>query len=164
MSFLPEGRKSMLKLRSAIKVKTLLIFIWIYSAMIAMSFWESYVENRNAWDKKKSGWKLRFGRFVFSAYHFYVFCVMWPLLLTLPFIIYGWNLRLFGIIVSAYFSGMVIEDFVWYVVNPSVKFKEFYSSLSDYHPWLKIREKKIIPFGYILGIAVAVLSWYFLWR
>ena len=144
-------------------MNTLLIFIWIYAAMIAMSFWEAYVEGRNAWSKGKLGWNLKLGRFTLPAYHFFIFWVMWPLLLTLPFIMFDWDARLFGIIVSAYFSGMVLEDFMWYVVNPKVKLREFYTSFSDYYPWLRISGKKIIPLGYVLGIAVAVLSWYFLW-
>ena len=72
--------------------------------------------------------------------------------------------RVFGVILSAYFSGMVIEDFMWYVVNPSVKLNEFYTHFSDYYPWLKINGKKIVPLGYCLGIAVSLISWYFLWR
>ena len=146
-------------------MNTILIFIWIYGAMIAMSFWEAYVEGRNPWDKRKLGWKIRWSKnFVLPAYHFYVFGVMWPLLLTLPFIIYGWNTRLFGIILSAYFSGIIIEDFGWFLVNPAVKLKEFWSDFSNYYPWLKIRGKKIIPLGYIFGVFIAVVSWYFLWR
>jgi hypothetical protein len=142
----------------------LLIFIWIYAAMISMSFWEAYVEGRKPWDKGKLGWKIRLGnKFVLPAYHFYVFWVMWPLLLTLPLVIYGWNLGLFGVLISAYFSGMIIEDFGWYVVNPRVKLKEFWTSFSDYYPWIRIKGKKIIPWGYLLGIIAAVLSWYFLW-
>ena len=145
-------------------MNTVLVFVWIYAAMIAMSFWEAYVEGRNAWDKNKLGWKIRIGkRFTLSGYHFFIFWVMWPLLLTLPFVIYGWDARLFGLIVSAYFSGMVIEDFCWFVVNPAVKLKEFWTSFSDYYPWLRIGKRKIVPWGYILGIAIAVLSWYFLW-
>lgn len=143
----------------------LLIFLWIYVAMIATSFWEAYVEGRNAWNKGKLGGKIKLGKnFVLSAYHISLFGVMWPLLLTLPFIIYGWDSRLFGIIISAYFSGSIIEDFGWYLVNPVVKLKEFWTSFSDYYPWLKIKGKKIIPLSYILGIAIAILSWYFLWK
>jgi hypothetical protein len=145
-------------------MNTLLIFLWIYAAMIAMSFWESHVEGRNAWAKGKLGWKIQIGKLVFSAYHFYNYCIMWPLLLTLPFVIYGWNLELFGVIVSAYFSGMVLEDFMWYVVNPTVKFKELYSSFSDYYPWLRINGKKVLPWGYIVGILIALLSWWALWK
>jgi hypothetical protein len=146
-------------------MNTILIFAWVWAAFIAMSFWEAYVEGRKAWDKGKLGWKIRFGRcFTLHAYHFYIFWVMMPLLLTLPLIIYGWNLKLFGILLSAYFSGMVIEDFGWYVVNPVVKFREFWSDFSDYYPWIRFGSRKIIPVGYILGILIAVLSWYFLGR
>ena len=146
-------------------MNALLIFLWIYMAMIAMSFWEAYIEGRNSWDKGKLGWKIKIGKsFILSAYCFCIFGLMWPLLLTLPFIAYGWNTKLFGIIVSAYLSGMIVEDFGWYVVNPAVKLKEFWSSFSDYYPWLRIKGKKIIPWGYILGIVGAILSWYFLWK
>ena len=132
--------------------------------MIAMSFWESRVEGRNAWDKGKLGWKIRFRKDLsITAYHFYVFWVMWPLLLTLPLVIYGWNLKLFGILVSAYFSGMVLEDFMWFVVNPVVKFKEFNPEFVNYYPWIKIGKFQI-PLLYIAGIAIAILSWLFIWR
>ena len=141
-----------------------LIFLWIYAAMIAMAFWEAYAEGRKPWDKGKLGWKFKIGKFVFHAYHFYICWVMFPLLLTLPFIIYGWNFKLFGIIVSAYFSGMVLEDFMWYVVNPVVKLRELYTNFSNYYPWLRIRKKKIIPWGYVLGIVIALLSWWFIWK
>lgn len=146
-------------------MKTLVIFIWIYAAMIAMSFWEAYVEGRNAWDKGKAGWKLRIGKgFVISAYQFYIAVIMLPLLISLPLVVNGWNTKLFGILASAYLSGLVIEDFFWYVVNPKVKLREFWSSFSDYYPWIRIRGKKVIPWGYLLGILLAVLSWWFLWK
>jgi hypothetical protein len=142
-----------------------LIFVWIYAAMVAMAFWESYVEGRNAWDKKKLGWKLKIGSyFVVSAYHFYLAWIMIPLLVLLPLVIYGWDSRLFGILFSAYISGLVVEDFMWYAVNPVVKFREFWSAFSDYYPWIKIGGKKIIPVGYLLGIILAMASWYYLWR
>ena len=65
-------------------MRTLLIFAWIYAAMIAMAFWEAYVEGRNAWDRGKIGWKIRIGRFCLTGYHFFLAWVMLPLLLTLP--------------------------------------------------------------------------------
>ncbi len=146
-------------------MNVLMIFIWVYGAMIAMSFWESSAEGRDAWGGKKEGWKIKLGKYIFlTKYHFFVFWVMFPILITLPLVINGWNTRLFGILVSAYLSGMVVQDFGWYVVNEKVKLKEFWTSFSDYYPWIKIGKKKIIPVGYVLGIGAAVLSWYFLWR
>jgi hypothetical protein len=145
-------------------MNTLLIFIWIYAAMIAMGFWEAYVEGRNPWDQRKVGWKIKFGKYVLTGYHFFLFIVMLPLLLTLPLVIYGWDWRVFGIILSAYMSGTVIEDFTWFLANPTVRVKnDFNPKFAGYYPWLKIGKFQI-PLAYPLGILFALLSWYFLWR
>ncbi len=143
-------------------MNTILIFIWIYAAMIATAFWEAYVEGRNAWDKGKYGWKFKIGNVVITGYHFFLFGLMWPLMLTLPFIMFGWDSRLFGIIASAFFSGLVLEDIMWYVVNPKVKFKELNSSFASYHPRIKIGNIKI-PISYFIGVLLALLSWWLLW-
>ncbi len=140
------------------------MFVWVYGAMLAMSFWESAIEGREAWDKHKYGWKLKYKKFILTSYHFWLFLVMLPLLLTLPLVVTGWDSRIFGIIASAYFSGMQLQDFFWYVFNPKVKFKEFFTKFSDYQFWLTIKGKKIIPYGYLLGFAIAIAFWYFLWR
>jgi hypothetical protein len=138
--------------------------VWIYGAMVAMAFWEAYVEGRNAWDKGKLGWKIRIGKYtVLTAYHFSLFGVMMPLLLTLPFIVFNWDTKMFGIILSAFFSGAVIEDFVWYLVNPVVKVSELNTDFADYYPRVSFGRFKV-PFFYFVGIAFAVLSWFFLWR
>jgi len=145
-------------------MKTILIFIWVWGAMVAMSYWESYVEGRNAWDRHKLGWKIRITkRYDLTAYHFYLFCVMWPLLLTLPLLVAGWDWRLFGILLSAFFSGLVIEDFMWFVANPKVRLSEWNSKFANYYPWIKFGRFEI-PEGYLFGIFLSVLSWLFLWR
>ncbi|MFH1802849.1 MAG: hypothetical protein ABH864_05385 [archaeon] len=143
---------------------TLSIFLIVWAAFIAMSFWESSAEGRKAWDKGKIGWKIHLNGYVFiTRYHFWVW-IMWLLTLSVPFAITGWDLRLFGILLSALFSGFVIEDFFWYILNPKVKLKEFYSPFSNYYPWIKIGKQKIIPIGYIAGILAAVVSWLLLWK
>lgn len=141
-----------------------LIFLWVWAAMIAMSFWESEVEGRKAWDKGKLGWKIHLGKYCLPAYHFFLFGVMWPLLLTLPLLIYGWDTRLFGILSSAYFSGMVLEDFMWYVVNPAIKFKDsFNSRFAAYYPWFKIGSFEI-PLFYLVGLSLAFIAWFLFWK
>lgn len=145
-------------------MEVLLIFGCVWGAMVAMAFWEAYVEGRNAWDKGKLGWKIRvMNGFTLTAYHFFLFWVMFPLLLALPFVVSGWDARLFGIIASAYFSGMVLEDFLWFVVNPVVSMKEWDEGFASFHAWIKFGRFRI-PAGYVLGIAAALLSWWFLWR
>lgn len=146
-------------------MNTLFIFIWIFLAMIATSFWEAYSEGRNSWDKNKLGFKIKIGKkYVFSAYHFFLFFVMWPILLTLPLVTTGWDMRLFGVLLSAYFAGLILEDFFWYVVNPKVKLKELWSDFSDYYPWIRISGKKIIPLGYVVYILISLASWLLIWK
>lgn len=138
-------------------------FLLVYLAMIAMGHWEAYVEGRNAWDKGKLGWRFSVGKFTFTAYHFYLSCVTLPALLSLPLWLLGWQTELFGVLLSAYLSGLVLEDLTWYLVNPAVSFKEWFSPFSDYYPWVKLKGRKIIPVPYLLGGGLALLSWYFLW-
>ena len=142
----------------------ILIFIWIWGAMIANGFWEAYVEGKKAWDKGKLGWKIKKGKYVLlTAYHFWLFWVMWPLMLTLPLIVNGFSLRLLGIIISAGATGMILEDLTWFIVNPKWSFKHFGSKYVKWYPWIKIG-KIHIPFGYFIGAMVALLSWWILWR
>lgn len=145
-------------------MNTILIFIWVWLAAIATSFWESSVEGRKAWGKGKIGWKIRVGKKIaMTKYHFFLI-LMFTFIGSLPLIIVGPNLKLFGILISAAFTGGIIEDFMWYVVNPKVKVREFWTSFSDYFDWIKINGKKIIPVIYLMNLLIAFLSWYFLWR
>ncbi len=140
-----------------------LIFIVVWVAMVANSFWEAYVEGDNPWDKRKLGWKLKLGKYCYPAYHFFLFVIMWPLVLSLPLVISGWDTKLFGILLSAYMTGLALEDFMWFVVNPAVKFSQFNSKYASYYPWLKIGRFEI-PAVYLAEFFVATFSWYFLWR
>lgn len=145
-------------------MNSLSIFIWVYLAMIATAMWESRVEGRNAWDKGKLGWKIKIGKnFKFTEYHFYLWWVMWPMLLILPIVVYGWNLKLLGILISAYFSGLIVEDIAWFAVNPVVKFSEFNPRFANYYRWIGFGKFKI-PSIYLAELFIAFLSWYFLWK
>ncbi len=143
-------------------MQALYIFIVIWSAMIAHSFWEASVEGRNAWDKNKYGWKIRFAKNLsLTRYHFWLFVIYLPLILiVLPLVVAGWSRELFGILASAYLSGMVIEDFFWFVVNTEINFKESWNPyFASYYPWVVIGRFKI-PALYIIGIILALIFWF----
>ena len=132
--------------------------------MVANAFWEAYVEGKRAWDRGKIGWKIKTkNRVWLTAYHFWLFLIMWPMLLFLPFIIFEFDLKLLGILLSAYFSGLIIEDFVWFLVNPAFKFSNFNSKYVYWHPWIKFGRFEI-PAYYLFALALSLLSWYFLWK
>jgi len=144
-------------------MNTWIIFIWIYAAMIATSYWEAYIEGKNPWARKQVGWKLKLGKkYSITAYHFFLFGIAYPLLIFLPLLFIGFSWKIFGILLSAYASGLVIEDFFWFIADPYYSLKKFNSKYVYWYPWLKIGRLEI-PWLYILGIGIAVLSWYFLW-
>jgi hypothetical protein len=88
---------------------------------------------------------------------------MWPLLITLPLVVYGWDTKLFGVLATAFISGCVIEDFGWYVVNPEVKVKELNTDFASYYPRIKIGSIRI-PTFYFVSIIISIALWYFLWK
>ena len=54
----------------------LLIFCWVYGAMLAHALWEGEVEGRRAWDRGKLGWKIDLGFVKLTEYHFWLFFVI----------------------------------------------------------------------------------------
>ena len=142
----------------------LLIFVVVIWAFICMAFWEAYIEGRNPWAKASAGWRLTFHKNrLITAYHFWLWIFIFSLF-SLPLIISGWDLKLFGVLFSAMSLGLVVEDFMWYVINPFYTIRKHWNPESAYwYPWLKIG-KFAVPWSNILGIALAVLSYVFLWR
>lgn len=135
-----------------------IIIVYVWLAFIAMSFWESSAEGRRPWVKGKVGWKLKVGKYVVLArYQFWVW-VMLIMLFCLPFLIYGWNKHLFGLLLAAFFSGLVVEDFFWYVVNPVVKVRELNTDFANYYPRFSFGRIKI-PVLYFVGIILATVSY-----
>lgn len=134
--------------------------VWL--ALFATAMWESRIEGKNAWDKGKFGWKLKIkNQVVLTSYHFWWGYVMIPALLAIPLVLnFSWHL--FWILVGAYASGLVIQDFFWYVMNPVLPFRAFYTDFSNYYPWITLKKKKIIPVRYLIGIIITLFSWCFL--
>ncbi len=144
----------------------ILISLTVFAAMIATSFWESHVEGPNVWDKKKYGWKLRFKGFVlkslgvkelvFSAYHFWLWIITFPILIiVLPQVLLGFSLKFTWFLGGVYIIGSVIEDFVYFIVNPYWGLKKWNSKHTP-HPWLKIGKFEF-PIPYIIGLLLASL-------
>lgn len=142
----------------------LFVVFFIMLAYLAISFWESSVEGRNAWDKGKHGWKIKFrGKTILTRYHFFLFYIMVPVFLSLPLVISGWDSHVFGVLLFSFFLGSMLEDFMWYVINPKVKFKEFKTEFSDYYPWFKIAGKKIVPLYYLFSTIAAIATYIIFW-
>jgi len=139
-----------------------LLFLWIISGFAAMAFWEAYIEGKDPWAKRQVGWTWHLTpKWTITAYHFWVW-VMLAFFLTLPLAVNGWSTPLFGMLLSAAAIGMIVEDFLWFVINPKFPFRNFNAAQVYWYPWLKIGRIQI-PMPYLFGIAIALCSWYFLW-
>ena len=74
----------------------------------------------------------------------------------------GFSWRLFGILLSAYSSGLILEDFFWFVVNPKFSLRDFNSKKVKWYPWIRIGKVEF-PSFYLVSLSVSILSWVLFW-
>ena len=138
-----------------------LILIYILLIFVSIAFWEAYIEGKNGWASKSVGWRMK-KNLIFikgiTAYHFWAWMIMIPMFLALPLIIYGFDLKLFGVLATGYFWGAILEDFLWFVVNPAFHFKNFNSKHVKWHRWVKLGIIEI-PSGYFIYFFIGLIIW-----
>lgn len=137
-----------------------LVFIFIIVAFVATAFWEAYSEGEYGGAIRQVGWRFKLFGYNVNAYHFWLWIVMYPVLLAIPLLV-AYSRQLLGTILAGYFLGMVIEDFLWFIVNPRWPFSDFNSQKVTWYPWLKLGKFEL-PFFYLPFIIFAFLSWWFL--
>lgn len=146
-------------------VADLIILLYIICIFIAIAFWEAYIEGSGGWAANQVGWKLNFKvgfmKRPIDAYHFWSWGIMIPMFLLLPFVIFGWYWHYFWLIVIGWLLGTVIEDFVWFVVNPAFPLRNFKPGKVWWHYWIGFGKYKL-PEIYILYPIFALLIWIFL--
>lgn len=135
-----------------------LIFFWIILCFASISFWEAYAEGRHGGASQQVGWKLKVGKYFFTAYHFHLFAITIPLFLFLPLVAFGWSGRLMAIIASGFLVGVVVEDFLWFVINPVWPLRDFNSEKVTWFPWLKIGKFEL-PIWYLPFLILAMIIW-----
>jgi len=147
-------------------MKYILILIYILLIFVSIAFWEAYIEGKNGWASRSVGWKMKKNIFFtkgITAYHFWAWIIMIPMFLALPLVIYGWNLKLFGVLATGYFWGAVLEDFLWFVVNPTFQLKNFNSKNVNWHlKWIKLNYKIEIPASYFVYFIIGLVIWIWL--
>ncbi len=134
------------------------ILIYILLIFISLAFSEGYMEGRYGWAKRSYGWKIKIAKRTLTAYHFWSWLIMLPLALMMPLFIYGFDSKLFGILLTGYFLGAVANDFAWYIVNPKVSLKDFNPKFADWYNWWGIFGIKIPDF-YIFYPIIAIIIW-----
>ena len=140
-------------------VNDLLISLYIQLIFVSIAFWESYVEGYNAWASGKHGWKIRISflkKEPLTAYHLFLYLITIPLFIFLPLIIFGYNNHIFLLLIANYFLGLVVEDFLWFIVNPVWGgLRNFNSKKVYWHRFFRIANIEIPDF-YLIFIFLAI--------
>jgi hypothetical protein len=129
-----------------------IIFIIEILAFISISFWAAAMEGPIG---GIFGIKTLFG---FNA-DFYIFNLTIPLFLLMILIIKP-EIKLVGTLATGYLSGIVLEDFFWFVLNPYYGIQKFNSQSAVWliH-WTKIGNIEI-PLFYVRYLLGAFLVWF----
>ncbi len=121
----------------------MLIIYFIYVAIIALVYalLEIQIEGKDGWAKNLPTWRKKL--FVlsslidnqpFSGYHVYMDLLL-LLFFHFPLIFIGWTAKQEFLILGLFFFLILVEDFLWFVLNPHFGLKNF---KKDKIPWKPI--------------------------
>lgn len=142
-----------------------IIFIILVAFFIAKL--EIQIEGKDGWAKSLPTWKVKnkltnliSEDYPFTGYHFWAFFTLITFI-HLPFFIgTPWSLNLEIKLLSILFLITIIEDFLWFVLNPSFGIRKFNSKYAPWHKWIGP-----IPLTYvilIIGTCLLMWAYYFL--
>lgn len=118
-----------------------------------------WAENLPTWRKKYRAMKLFWGKSPLTGYHTWLFASVLAFL-HFPFFLAGewslvWELRM-G---SLYFLFWILEDYLWFVLNPNFGLKKFNKENIPWHPnWLGPLPMSYYRF-FVAGVLLLILSY-----
>lgn len=123
-----------------------IIFTIIMLAFLATAFWEAYIECENIGASKSCGWEIKISKTKsIKGYHVMLWWVTYPLLLSLP-IVANPTWTMFRFVAAGYFLGSVLQDFMWFVVNPRFPFSKWNPKNAGWYYWLKLGKFQLPAF------------------
>jgi hypothetical protein len=137
----------------------------VFMALI-LALWEIQIEGKDGWAAKTPGWRIEKGWLVritggrpITGYHFYMIIFIISLV-HLPLFFTSWSWRLECLLIGFYLGMVLVEDFLWFVLNPYYGIKTFRKGKIWWH---KTWWGPVPSLYWILLIIVIVLV-YFGWN
>lgn len=129
----------------------------IIVALASFSVVEAYQEGPQGWKLNPKWFRLRLTKKYFlTAYHVVMFLFLFPVFIfVLPLYLVGWSMHLFAVLLFSYLVGIVVEDFLWFVVNPEFAFSKWNPFHTSWYPWVRMG-KVAIPVPYIVVFCITV--------
>ena len=134
------------------------IFIWMTILALFHGLQEKEIEGKHGWARHLP--TFRFSTFItklligkeITGYHLFML-IMWIVIFHGIFLFQEWNTKTELIILGLLNIYFVIEDFLFFVVNPHYRLKNFRKGKIKWHRrWIMG-----IPVSYVLGIFVGVV-------
>ena len=106
-----------------------LVFM-LFLALI-LAWWEIQIEGKDGWAAKSPGWRINTGWIMrvtgglpITGYHLFmtIFIIS---IVHLPLFFINWSWRLESLLIGFYVGMVLIEDFLWFVLNPFYGIKNF---------------------------------------
>lgn len=141
-----------------------IIFLFLTSSLFALL--EIQIEGKDGWAANLPTWKISkklngiFKTFIdpdkpITGYHTYLWIFL-LLLVHFPFLITSWSIQKEYFILSYYWLMLSLEDFLWFVYNPSYGIKKFSSKYIKWHTvWLLG-----LPIQYWIKFPLGILLYY----
>jgi len=128
-----------------------LIFLLEILAFISISFWAAAMEG-------ETGGIFGIKTLFELSADFYIFNLTIPLFLLMVLLIKP-EVKLFGVLATGYFLGIVLEDFFWFLINPYYGIQNFNSKNAFWIlNWINVGFE--IPLFYIRYLLGAFLTWF----
>lgn len=140
----------------------MLFGLFIYSIILAflLAKVEIQIEGKDGWAEKLPTWKKKNAFINFflcgsplTGYHAWLFSLIF-FSYHLPFLIgFPWSKALELQIIAVYIFFLIMEDFLWFILNPFYGLGKFSKDQVSWHKkWLWF-----IPQNYILGFCIGIL-------
>jgi hypothetical protein len=102
----------------------------IFLALI-LAWWEIQIEGKDGWAAKSPGWKIEKGWLIrltkgmpITGYHVFMTIFMISIV-HLPLFFTSWSWRLESLLIGFYVGMVLVDDFLWFVLNPYYGFINF---------------------------------------
>jgi hypothetical protein len=106
-----------------------LIFLLFMAFILAE--WEIQIEGKDGWAAKAPGWRIEKGPLMklsggrpVTGYHFYM-TIFIIAIVHLPLFFIAWSWRLESLLLGFYVGMVLLEDFLWFLLNPHFGLKKF---------------------------------------
>ena len=93
----------------------------------------------------------------------FMFYVMIPLFILIPIITKGFDSKLIGTLIIGALVGGILQDFVWFLVNPYFGLARFTSVDATWLAWTNLGFIEL-PTLYLINFFMQIVSWFVFFR